>query len=246
MENQAIVRPSQPGTEPNKPTRHKTYVLIVLIVFLLFFANLLKAYPGVPNVDSNYQYAQAINGHFTDWHPPIMAWLWSMLRLIADGTGPLFVVHVFFYWMGIGLIALTLSRIGRNQTAWAIVAVGAFPWFIKMNTQIFKDVGMAVSFLTGYSLCLSYRARGVKVPSGIIVIATIFIVYGILVRANGTFAGAPLIIWMFWPILFCRPDFVADRMCNADCDSYPCFRYFQSQNSASGTHLSNAVTQIVR
>jgi hypothetical protein len=204
MENQEKARYSQPETEPNKPTSHKTYVLVLLIV-ILFFANLVAGYPGVPNFDSNNQYSEAVNGHFSDWHPPIMAWLWSMLRVIADGTGPLFVVHVFFYWMGIGLIALTLSRIGRNPTAWAIVAVGAFPWFTWMNTQILKDVGMAASFLTGYSLCFSYRVRGVKVHSGIIVIATIFIVYGVLVRVNGIFAGAPLIIYVFWPKLFYKP-----------------------------------------
>jgi hypothetical protein len=194
---------------PNKPTRDKTYVLIVLIVFLLFSANLLKGYPGAPNWDSNAQYAQAVSGHFNDWQPPIMAWLWSILRLIADGTGPLFVVHVFFYWMGIGLIALTLSRIGRKQAAWATVAVGAFPWFIKMNNQILKDVSMVVSFLTGYSMCFTYRAREVKVPTVTIIIAAIFVVYGILVRTNGIFAGAPLLIYIFWPELFCKPILLA-------------------------------------
>jgi hypothetical protein len=148
---------------------------------------------------------QAVSGHFNDWHPPIMAWLWSLLRLISDGPGPLFFLHVFFYWLGFGLIALALHNMNYRKTAWAIVAVAVFPPFILMNVNISKDVGLAVSFLASFAITFWFRVQDKKVPVIILFIAVILLFYGIMVRVNGIFAGAPLIIYMVRPALFGRP-----------------------------------------
>jgi len=53
--------------------------LIAVMAALLFAANLFAGFPGVANDDSDSQYAQAVDQRFNDWHPPIMAWLWSFL-----------------------------------------------------------------------------------------------------------------------------------------------------------------------
>src|SRR5438477_12239953 len=127
------------NTTPIDVSNERTPALMVIVVFTLFLANLFTQYPGVTNWDSDEQYAQAVSGQFNDWHPPIMARLWSVLRLVAEGSGPLFAVHVCFYWLGFGLIAVALSRIGRNRAAWAVIAVGAFPPFLVVNIQILKD-----------------------------------------------------------------------------------------------------------
>jgi hypothetical protein len=180
-------------------------LLILSIVFALFSVNLLIGYPGVVSYDSRLQYAQAVTGHFSDWHPPIMAWVWSILRLVADGSGPLFAVHVFCYWLGFGLIALTLSVMRRNKTAWAVVAAGAFPPFMFMNSAILKDVSMAVAFISAFSICFFYRLRGLKIPFTYLIIAMGLIIYGALVRANGIFGAVPLFIYLVYPALFWRP-----------------------------------------
>ena len=73
-------------------------------------------------------------------------------RSIEDGTGPMFALQVFCYWPGFGLIAVTLSRIGRNRAAWAVIAVGLLPPILMLNIQILKDVGVAVTFLSSFAI----------------------------------------------------------------------------------------------
>jgi hypothetical protein len=180
-------------------------LLILSIVFALFSVNLLIGYPGAVSYDGRLQYAQAVTGQFSDWHPPIMARVWSILRLVADGSGPLFAVHVFCYWLGFGLIALTLSLMRRNKTAWAVVAAGVFPPFMFMNVAILKDVSMAVAFISAFSISFFYRVRGLKIPFTYLIIAMGLIIYGALVRVNGIFGAVPLFIYLVYPALFWRP-----------------------------------------
>jgi hypothetical protein len=130
----------------------KAPLAIGLVAFAFFLVNLISRFPGLPNTDSDLQYAQAISGHFSDWQPPIMAWLWSGLRLIVDGTGPVFALQVFCYWLGFGVIAVTLSQIGRNRAAWAVIAVGLLPPILMLNIEIVKDVGVAVTFLSSFAI----------------------------------------------------------------------------------------------
>ena len=199
-----IRHPEPPEAEASDKSS-QTSVLILLAVATLFFANFFMGYPGISTFDGDDQYKQVLSGQLNDWHPPIMARLWSVLRLVGDGNGPLFAVHVFLYWLGFGLIAAALSHLGRNRAAWAVVAVGVFPPFVVMNTHIFKDVGMAVAFLTAYSLCFFYCSRTKNMPLAGIVIAAALLLYGILIRVNGIFAAAPLLVYLAYPWLLRRP-----------------------------------------
>src|SRR5258708_14598113 len=94
-------------------------VSIAIIAALLFAANLFGGFPGIANDDSNSQYAQAVDQRFNDWHPPIMAWLWSIFRLLANGNGPMFCFHVVCYWLGLCLIEVAVRRSLRPLAAWA-------------------------------------------------------------------------------------------------------------------------------
>jgi hypothetical protein len=186
-------------------TAHKNAVALILVGFACFLTNLFRRFPGVMSWDSKEQYAQAVTGYFDDWHPPIMAWLWSALRLIAGGPGPLFFLHIFLYWFGFGLIALVLHNMNCRKTAWGIFGVALLPPFIRMNVGILKDVGLAVSFLASFAITFWFRVQDKKFRLIPLFIAAILLFYGILVRANGIFAGAPLIIYMVRPGLFGRP-----------------------------------------
>jgi hypothetical protein len=174
------------------------------VVLILCLINVVSRYPGIPNFDSDAQYAQAVSRQFTDWHPPIMAWLWSGLRYFVYGSGLLFALHVSLYWFGFGLIALTLMRIGSPIAAWAVVGVGLLPPILMMNIQIHKDVGLAVTLLSSFAIVFWYRARGQPVNLAAGACAFILLTYGCLVRANAVFAVPPLLIYMFYPSLIHR------------------------------------------
>ena len=90
-------------------------VVIAVTIALLAATNLAIWFPGESGPDSQSQYAQALAGQFDDWHPPIMARLWSILRLVADGDGSMFCFQLVGYWLGFGLIATALARAGRPR-----------------------------------------------------------------------------------------------------------------------------------
>ena len=180
-------------------------VTMGVVAISLFGTNFISRFPGVPNFDSNLQYAEAVSGHFTDWQPPIMAWLWSGLRLIVDGSGLLFALQVFCYWLGFGLLAVTLSIIGHKRAAWAIIAISILPMILMLNIEILKDVEMAVTFLSSFAIFFWYRSQNLKPNPVATAIALIFLFYGTLVRANAVFAAPPLLIYMFYPALTSRP-----------------------------------------
>ena len=74
---------------------------------VLFAVSLALFWPGYVAYDSLAQYAQATSGHYEDWHPPIMARLWS---LFGDrGPAPMLAVQLGAYWLGLGLFAAALA-----------------------------------------------------------------------------------------------------------------------------------------
>jgi hypothetical protein len=178
---------------------------IVIIAALLCVANLVGWFPGEPTDDSNSQYAQAVARRFNDWHPPIMAWLWSVFRLLADGDGPMFSFHIACYWLGFGLIAVALGQAGRPFAGWGILGVGAFPPFLMMNVIILKDVGMAVTFLAAFAALFWYRIQNRNIPWAVVAISFVLLFYGTLVRTNAVFAVVPLLAYMINPGWLRRP-----------------------------------------
>src|SRR5260370_15894210 len=172
---------------------------IAIIAALLFAANLFGGFPGVANDASDPQYAQAVDQRFNAWHPPIMAWLWSIFRLLADGNGPMFCFHVACYWLGFGLIAVALGRAGRPLAAWAIIGVGLFPPFLVMNIHILKDVGLAVTFLAAFGALFWYRIADRRAPTVVVVISSVLLFYGTLVPGNPVFAVVPLPAYLTTP-----------------------------------------------
>jgi hypothetical protein len=174
------------------------------LVAVLFALNVALHYPGTMNNDSINQYAEAVSGRYTDWHPPVMAWLWSVLRHLGDGPGPFLVLHLALYWAGFGLLADGMRRMGHPRTAVLIALAGAFPPFLYLNASVVKDVGMVASWLAAIGLLFWYRAQGRRIPlySGAAVAA--LLLYGTLVRSNALFALGPVVLYALAPARWLR------------------------------------------
>ena len=180
-------------------------VSIAVTAVLLAGVNLAVGFPGESGADSQSQYAQVVAWHLDDWHPPIMAWLWSIFRLLADGDGPMFCFQVAFYWLGFGLIATALARAGRSLAAWAMLGVALLPPFLALNVVLLKDVGMAVTFLAAFAGLFWYRMQDREVPPAVAAMCLVLVLYGALVRTNAVFAVAPLFVYMIRPSWLRRP-----------------------------------------
>ncbi len=178
--------------------------LLAGLVAGLFVANLALHFPGVMNNDSIGQYRQAVSGQYGDWHPPVMAWLWSWMRVFGDGPAPMLVLHLALYWAGFGLFADGVRRSGHPTLALAVTLAGAFPPFLYVNAQVVKDVGLATSWLAAAGALYWYRSqqRRIPWPAGAAIVA--LVAYGALVRTNAVFGLGPLLLFALAPASWLR------------------------------------------
>ena len=177
---------------------------LALLVVALFALNAALHYPGLMNNDSINQYAEAVKGEFTDWHPPVMAWLWSYVRLLGDGPGPFLLLHLAAYWAGFGLFADAVRRLGRPRLSWLVALAGAFPPFLYINATVMKDVGMVAFWLAAVGYLFWIRSQNRRVPViGWFVVAAL-LAYGVLVRGNAVFGFGPLLVYALAPTTWLR------------------------------------------
>jgi hypothetical protein len=189
---------------PAGSTTTKSFSIAATAAFMAC-ANLIIWFPGESGPDSQSQYQQVVAAQFDDWHPPIMAWLWSIFRPLADGNAPMFCFQVVLYWLGFSLIAITLARAGRTLAAWAILGVALLPPFLRLNVVLLKDVGMAVTFLSAFAASFWYWTQDRKAPAAVTAMSLALLFYGALVRANAVFAVVPLFVYMIRPQWLGRP-----------------------------------------
>ena len=154
-------------------------------------------WPGVAMYDSVDQYGQALRGAYDDWHPPIMARLWSLFLPAWRGQAPMFVLQAALYWLGLGLIAAALARGGAQRAAAAVLALGALPLFAGWQAAVLKDAQMAGAMLAATGLAAWWRLADRRLPLAAAAGIALLLTYATLVRANAVFATAPLACGLF-------------------------------------------------
>ncbi|TVM04529.1 hypothetical protein FCN52_14595, partial [Enterococcus faecium] len=71
---------------------HSHRLRIVIATLILFGLSVLVFAPGYAQYDSVTRYDQVLRGRYDDWHPPIMARLWSLFG--RQGAGPMLVLQL--------------------------------------------------------------------------------------------------------------------------------------------------------
>lgn len=185
--------------------RQSHRVLIVLAGLIAYLGFVIARFPGEMNPDSQSQLEQALSGDYHDWHPPVMARLWSLFLSLSDGVWTMFVFQILCWGLAFVLLALTLDRLGHRAGAWAVFLVGLFPPFLMQIVNIHKDVGLAATLMLAVALVARSRLAGERTPLWAAGLAAVLIAYAGLVRANGWFAVLPVAMWMVWPAGLRRP-----------------------------------------
>jgi hypothetical protein len=150
-------------------------------------------FPGTFVRDSLEQFEQATSHHYTDWHPPVMALVWSWLLRVTGQPGALLVLHQSLHWLGIGLIADGCYCAGKHVKAWILLITGAFPLFLFYDRYLLKDVGMASALIAGLGLIIWFLLQNRPVPWWATVLSGVCLLYGGLIRTNAVFAIGPII-----------------------------------------------------
>jgi hypothetical protein len=169
---------------------------LILAILPLGFGLVAYAYwPGVMIDDARWQYQQAVDNAYEDWHPPLMAWVWRRLAFIVPGPAPMLLLQLLLYWGGIALIAWWAHRRGQRGLAVAIACAGWLTAPLALTGVVVKDVLMAGFMLvsTGLLLCrTTMRGKGFRAAMTVASILCLFIAAAL--RLNAVFACLPLLL----------------------------------------------------
>lgn len=148
-------------------------------------------FPGYIAGDTVGQWFEVTNKMpVSNYHPPIMVYLWKFTRLFFEGPGGLHLLHCLFYWTAISLLARYFTS--RNWLRVSIIiCFGLFPPIYLWSLHLLKDSGLLVSFAMSVALLLNYQKNKSKICY--LFFSLIFIFYGIAVRHNAIFAGLILL-----------------------------------------------------
>lgn len=155
------------------------------------------AWPGVALFDTVRQFEQIRSGTLDDWHPPVMARLWSLfLRAGIPGTASLFVVQTLLFYAGLALLFGAVPRWRRGVIAGAVIAlVIPADWL----TVVVKDAQMIAALTAATGLVAAFRLRHRPLPAAAVAAVAVLLGYAVLLRANAVFAVAPLALaWAGW------------------------------------------------
>ena len=157
-------------------------------------ASVATFWPGFAQYDTVAQYGQVLSGEYDDWHPPIMARLWSGLAPLGPGAAPMLVLQLALYWLGFALIAGTLARTGRARAAVAVLGIALLPPFLGWQAVVLKDAQMTGALLAAIGIVVWWRLRGMRMPIAAGTAVAVLVAYATLVRGNAVFASVPLAV----------------------------------------------------
>lgn len=140
----------------------KSFAIAAILAWAVGLALSLSFWPGIMIWDSARQYRQALSGHFDDWHPPLMEWIWRQFIPLAPGPAPMLVLQLGIYGAAMGLLTYRTWRDERgHQAAW-LAAAGLFPPTLLLMATITKDALTAAMLLAAFVLLGSARDTGDK------------------------------------------------------------------------------------
>lgn len=171
----------------------------ILLALLAMGACFFSFYPGAMTWDSLEQLRQARLNDYGDWQPPAMAFLWHQLLRISDGPELILLFHMsMLYGASIFLYLWSL----QNSYRWSVIflLIPFLPWVVNFQFVIWKDVGLAYSWLIATSMAIFYSNRK-KFPFVAIIVICFLFVYGFLVRANSP-AGAIFLLQFIASCIF--------------------------------------------
>ncbi len=137
------------------------------------------------------QYGEALSGDITDWHPPMMQWVWRGLLRLHAGPAPMMLLELVLYWGGLTLFAATMWRRNRPRLAWWLLACGLFPLGLVLTGTILKDSLMAGALVAATSILV---ARGRRRRAATTTVAVLFLFFAAALRFNAFTACLPLLV----------------------------------------------------
>ena len=187
--------PSRPERAPSQPRLLVASVAILLAIG--FGLTLLIFYPGVMTFDAKYIHEYATKGTMGDWQSPVMVWLWGLIDPIAPGAGCMFLLIAATYWLGFGLLSLTLASRSRRG-ALLLPLLAMTPPSLALAGVIWRDVLFATCWLLAASLAFAVAERQSWIRLTGQALGLVLVVFGVLLRPNALLAAPILAAYTIW------------------------------------------------
>jgi hypothetical protein len=118
-------------------------VMLGLALLLVALLEALAYWPGLMTWDAIRQYGEALDGHYDDWHPPAMDWLWRQLLVFHTGPSPMLLLQLALYWGGFSGLMAWAVRARRRGLAIALTLAAMLPIPLALMGAVLKDCLMA-------------------------------------------------------------------------------------------------------
>jgi hypothetical protein len=187
--------PSRPERAPSQPRLLVASVAILLAIG--FGLTLLIFYPGVMTFDAKYIHEYATKGTMGDWQSPVMVWLWGLIDPIAPGAGCMFLLIAATYWLGFGLLSLTLASRSR-RVALLLPLLAMTPPSLALAGVIWRDVLFATCWLLAASVAFAVAERRSWIRLTGQALGLALVVFGVLLRPNALLAAPILAAYTIW------------------------------------------------
>src|SRR5262249_37632927 len=120
----------------------------------------LSFWPGIMVWDSGRQYGQALSGHFDDWHPPLMEWIWRFFIPLIPCPAPMLILQLVLYGAALACLASRSWQRGKRSQATWLAATCLFPPVVLVMATIIKDALMAATLLAAFVFLLRHYETG--------------------------------------------------------------------------------------
>lgn len=177
-------------------TEKRKYVIISLLCVAGFAVNISAYMPGFMSPDSFDQYRQSITHQYNDWHPPVMAFVWSLLNNIYQGPQVMLCFQLAMLWTACYFFSSAISS--KVWQAVILMVFGLSPFFQNFAGYIIKDTQMAFSWLLTIALLFHFVTQNKQVNIFVSIVSLLLLLYGALLRPNAITGYMPLVILWVW------------------------------------------------
>ena len=181
-----------------QPMRRRLYAAVCVLIAAGYGLTLLVFYPGIMTFDAKFVYEDIAKGVLGDWQSPVMTVLWGMIDPVAPGAGSMFLLIATTYWLGFGIVALTLARRGIRLAVLLPLLALLPPAFVFVGI-IWRDVLFATSWLMAAAIVFAAAGHDARVRVPVQALALALCALGVLLRPNALIAAPILAAYIAWP-----------------------------------------------
>jgi hypothetical protein len=163
-----------------------------------FAITMLVLYPGYMTNDATFVYGFGQEWRFGDWQSPLMSIVWRLIDPLAPGSASMFLLIAALYWLGFGLLALTVARRSVRLSLVVPLLALAPPAFMLL-AMIWRDVLFGVVWLVAAVTAYATTEGMTPLRKPLLALALALVAFGILLRPNAIVAAPLLAVFVLWP-----------------------------------------------